>query len=112
MEILLLCLEAQSFFDDSYASLLNHLSNSSQLKRARSAKGAIRYIEANNPNVIIVTDQGLALPENKPVLDKILAYLQTGGLVIVGLHFPNFVNMDEFDRYVYHLSQLHSLLKY
>lgn len=110
MEILLLSLNAQSFFDQSYDSLINHLSNASSLKRAKTAAGAIRYLGANNPNVIIVTDEGLVLPENRLVLDKLLAYVQNGGLAIVGLHFPNFTPMDKFDKYIF--NSILPILKY
>lgn len=69
------------------------------MKRAKSSNGAIRYLETNNPKAIIVTDEGLTKTKNKAVLDMVLSYIRNGGLVIIGLHFPNFTAMDVFDRF-------------
>ncbi|PVH74334.1 hypothetical protein DL98DRAFT_658815 [Cadophora sp. DSE1049] len=71
-QIFLLCFSFQSFLDQQYASLIDGISRSPQLKRAKSAAGAIRYLDSNTPKAII-------------------SYLQNGGAVIFGLHFPNFV---------------------
>jgi len=69
------------------------------LKRAKAAAGATRYLEANNAKAIVVTDEGLTKAKNKPVLDKVVSYLRNGGLVIIGLHFPNFTIMDVFNQF-------------
>lgn len=98
-EILLLSLSSQSFFDESYSSLIDGLHNSAQLKRAKTASGAVRYLEANNPTRILVTDEGLTKAKNKAVLDLVVSYVRNGGLVIVGLNFPNYINMDAFDKF-------------
>jgi hypothetical protein len=98
-EIFLLSLEFQSFLDQVYSSLFDSLSNSARVKRAKSASGAIRYLEANTPKAILVTDEGLTKREHAEVLGHILPYLRNGGLVIIGLHFPNFVHMEAFDNF-------------
>jgi hypothetical protein len=38
-------------------------------------------------------------PRHNEVLQKVQAYIHSGGLAIVGLHFPNFVSWDIFDRF-------------
>ena len=98
-EILLLSLAFRSFLDESNSSLIDNLYKSAQLKRAKTASGAIQYLEANNPRSILVTDEGLTTTENRAVLDKVVSYVRNGGLVIVGLHFPSFTNMDAFDKF-------------
>ena len=98
-EIFLLSLAFQGFLDVTYASLIDGLAQSAKLKRAKSTTGAIRYLEANHPKAILVTDEGLTESKNKGVLAKLLAYVQKGGLVIIGLHFPNFTTQDAFDKF-------------
>jgi len=98
-EILLLSLSAQGFFDDQFASLIDTLSESSQLKRAKSASGAIQYLNNNNPSAILITDEGLAKKGNKPVLDRVIEYIRNGGLAVASLHFPSFINQSAFDHF-------------
>lgn len=98
-EVFLLSLAFQSFLDETYTSLIDTLDKGARLKRAKSANGAIRYLEANNPKAILVTDEGLTEGKNGAVLEKVKTYIQNGGMVIIGLHFPNFTNMDDFDKF-------------
>lgn len=97
-QVFLLCLSFQSFLDQQYASLIDGISQSAQLKRAKSAAGAIRYLDSNTPKAIVVTDEGLTKPGNTDLLSRIQSYLQNGGVVIFGLHFPSFVT-DTFDSF-------------
>lgn len=103
-EILFLSLAFRSFLDEIYSSLIDDLDRHAHLKRAKAAGGAIRYLEANNPKAILVTDEGLTKAKNRPVLDKVVSYLLNGGLVIIGLHFPSFTAMDVFDKFFGKLS--------
>jgi hypothetical protein len=98
-EILLLSLSIQSWLDESYSSLIDELSSKATLKRAKSASGAITYLSANTPRAIIATDEGLTKSSNAFVLQKVLSYVNAGGLLIIGLHFPNFTAMDVFDKF-------------
>ena len=95
--VLMLCISMQSFFDEQYASFIKDLTEAAQLKRAKTATGAVRYLEANKPKAVLVTDEGLSEPENAAVLEKVVAYVNGGGLVLFGLHMPNFIAMDKFD---------------
>jgi hypothetical protein len=97
-EIFLLCLSYRDFLDESYASLIDKLADSTRVKRAKSATGAIRYLTENNPKAIIIADEGLTLKENAEVLPKVLSYIRSGGLAIIGLHFPSFAEMDDIDN--------------
>ena len=98
-EIVLLSLAHQSFFDEMYSSLIDTFHRSVDLKRAKTASGAIRYLATNRPKVIIITDEGLTKAKNSEVLDQVIAYLRNGGLVIVGFHFTCFTPMDVFDEF-------------
>ena len=69
------------------------------MKRAKTAIGAINYLEANNPRAILVTDEGLTKTKYRVVREKVVSYVRNGGLVIVGLHFSSFTRMDVFDRF-------------
>lgn len=97
--ILLLSLAYQSFLDEIYSSLIDKLSSGSSLKRAKTAAGAIRFLDGHNPKAIIITDEGLTERSNRQVLQKVVAYVKNGGLAIIGLHFPNFVRMDAMENF-------------
>jgi hypothetical protein len=98
-EVFLLSLAFQSFFDSQYAALVDKLHKVTRIKRATKADAAIRYLEANDPKVIIITDEGLTGPQHKEVHQKVLSYIQNGGLVIVGLHFTVFTTQEAFDYF-------------
>lgn len=98
-DIFFLCLAMQSFLDDSYSALINQISAKANIKRAKSASGALNYLSAHTPRAILATDEGLTKPSNGPVLEKVLSYVRSGGLLLIGLHFPNFTNMDVFDKF-------------
>ena len=98
-EILFLSLEYRNFLDETYSSLIDDLDKHARLKRAKAAGAAIQYLDANDPKFILVTDEGLTKTKNRPVLNKVVSYLRNGGLVIIGLHFPNFTTMDVFDKF-------------
>ena len=98
-EIVLLSLAYQSFFDETYSSLIGSLRSSFQLKRAKTANGVIRYLATNNPKAILVTDEGLTKTRNGAVLDRVVSYVHNGGLVIVGLSFTSFTQLDDFDKF-------------
>lgn len=98
-DIFLLSLAYQSFFDEMYSSLIDSIRNSFQMKRAKTAKGAIQYLLMNSPKAILVTDEGLAKAEHVPVLDLVVSYVRNGGLMIAGFHFPNFTAMGDFDKF-------------
>ena len=98
-EILLLSLAFQNFLDDTYSTLIKSLDESTKLKRAKSSSDAIRYLETHTPKAILVTDEGLTETTNKAVLEKVQSYVKNGGLVILGLHYPNFTRMDVFDKF-------------
>lgn len=97
-EILLLSLSFQSFLDEIYSSLFDRLSESASLKRAKEAGPAIRYLQRSTPKAIIITDEGLTDQANAEVLQKVVSYVQNGGLAIIGLHFPSFTTMTAMNN--------------
>ncbi|PYI04664.1 hypothetical protein BO78DRAFT_167109 [Aspergillus sclerotiicarbonarius CBS 121057] len=96
-EILILCIAYKDFLDDNYAPLLNRLGESAHLKRAKTADAAIRCLE-RNPKAVIVADEGVTIPANRIVADKLESYIRQGGLAIFGLFFPGFTPMDRFNN--------------
>ncbi|KAJ5930630.1 hypothetical protein N7466_006123 [Penicillium verhagenii] len=99
--ILLLSLAYRSYLDETYTTLLNHLLAVSTVKRAKTAPAALRVLQNTTFKAILITDEGLTQPSpaNREVLAKIKAYIKAGGLAIIGLHFPNFTNRDQFDHF-------------
>lgn len=58
-EVLFLSFSYRSFLDKMYSSLIDELDKACRLKRAKTANGAFRYLEANTPKAVLVTDEGL-----------------------------------------------------
>jgi len=98
-QVLLLSLAYWAAFDDIYTAFIDKLSESAQIKRAKDPNAAIRFLDDNIPKTIIITDQGLNEKKNKHVLDRVVSYVRSGGTVVVGFHFPNFTNGNEFDAF-------------
>ncbi|PYH52888.1 uncharacterized protein BO96DRAFT_468885 [Aspergillus niger CBS 101883] len=71
------------------------------LRRVKTASAALRTIAETTFSAIIITDEGLSHSNQqaREVLAKIKAYIENGGLVIAGLHFPNFSPKDKFRRF-------------
>ncbi|GKZ21579.1 hypothetical protein AbraIFM66951_005215 [Aspergillus brasiliensis] len=100
-QILLLSLAYRDYLDEIYGSLFNRLLEVATLKRARTASAALKTIAETTFDAIIITDEGLTKSnqQTREILAKIKAYIENGGLVIAGLHFPNFSPKDKFRRF-------------
>lgn len=68
---LLLSLAFRYFFDEHYSPLIDSLDCDVEIKRAKKPDASIRYLEANIPNVIIITDEGLSMHKSDVILNKI-----------------------------------------
>ena len=82
-KIFLLSLGFRSFLDDTYSSLIDSLVKPEKLKLAKSSPGAIQYLEAHNPNTILVTDECLMETTNGAMLVKMQFYIKNGCLFIL-----------------------------
>ncbi|KAJ5176641.1 uncharacterized protein N7482_002518 [Penicillium canariense] len=100
-QILLLSLSYRDFLDETYSALFNRLLKVAQIKRVKTASAALRTIAETSFKAIIITDEGLteSNQETREVLAKIKAYIENGGLTIVGLHFPNFTPMPKLGQF-------------
>ncbi|KAJ5975129.1 hypothetical protein N7481_008836 [Penicillium waksmanii] len=94
--ILLLSLSCLEYFDDVYKPLISRLLDISYLTRVKTTSTALKAIDSTNFKAVIVTDEGLADPENRVVLVKLKDYIESRGLAIVGLRFSNFIRLDRF----------------
>ncbi|RFU30491.1 hypothetical protein B7463_g5864, partial [Scytalidium lignicola] len=72
------------------------------MKRVKAVDSALRYLESNKPKAIIVTDEGITEPTTRPVVEKLYTYIQNGGRVIIGLHFPTFVAVGKLNYFFTH----------
>lgn len=99
--ILLLSLAYQDFFDKTYGPLVNALLLVSNVKRAKTKTAALEVFLSTPLKARIITDEALChlSPKNQEVFDLVKSYIVNGGLVIVGLHFPNFIHLDKFDGF-------------
>jgi len=98
-EIMLLSLSYQEFPNESITALFDKILKVAYLKRVKTVPGALQYLEVSKPAAIIVTDEGIANKENSIVLERVKAYIESGGTVIVGLHFPHFIKRDAFNYF-------------
>lgn len=90
----------QDMCDDpsSFGAGLDDLLKHADLKRARTAKGALSYLDkttAPPPDGILVTDPGVAQPGNKALLDRVVAYARDGGTVVMSYCFSSNMRMDD-----------------
>ncbi|TPR06541.1 Alpha/beta hydrolase family protein [Aspergillus niger] len=91
----------RDYLDEIYASFLDRILEVATLRRVKTASAALRTIAETTFSAIIITDEGLSHSNQqaREVLAKIKAYIENGGLVIAGLHFPNFSPKDKFRRF-------------
>lgn len=84
-DIFLLSLAHQWFFDEMYSALVDRIHTSSAaIKRAKESGAALRYLDTNIPEAILITDQGITEPEKSAVLSTLLILVRNGGIVIAG----------------------------
>lgn len=80
----------------TFGAGLNALLQHADLKRARTAKGALSYLDKNTaPDGILVTDPGVARPGNETLLDRVVAYARAGGTVVMSYCFSSNIRMDD-----------------
>ena len=98
-EVLLLSLEVPGAKAEVFQPLFDKLHELAQVKRIKTKVGAIKYLETKKPRSILVSDQGLTRARNHALLDRVVAYVRSGGVVVVGIQFPNFTTMGPFDKF-------------
>lgn len=94
----------QDMCDDpaSFGAGLDDLLEHADLKRARTAKGALTYLDKNTaspPDGILVTDTGVAQPAAKELLGRVVAYARAGGTVVMSYCFSSNMRMDEMTEF-------------
>lgn len=97
----------QDMCDDpcSFGASINDLLNDADLKRARTAKAALSYLDKNSsspPDGILVTDPGIAQPGSKELLDRVVAYARAGGTVVMSYCFSSNLRMDDMRAFWKH----------
>jgi hypothetical protein len=99
--ILLLSLETEFFFEDLYAPLIDLLSSRATLQRVTKPDAARRYLNANTPDAILITDP--ALVDREPIyaqiLAQVVAYVRAGGIAVFACVFSSFVSYIDLDAF-------------
>jgi hypothetical protein len=91
-QILLISLNCQSWFDETYDSLLAGLESKASIQRAKRAGSAIRRLsEQPLPSAVLITDEALTKKKNAHVWEAVLQYVRQGGTSVVMGHFSSFV---------------------
>jgi hypothetical protein len=96
-QILLVSLSFEAWHDDIYSRLIDKLHGQAQVKRAKKHDAALRFLADNQPRVIILTDGGIAEPRNRTVLDRVIQYARSGGIVILGFLFSSLTSGPHMD---------------
>ena len=95
--ILLAALDQQSYFDEQYTRLIDHLASCATLQRASKPTGAINYLSTNTPSAILITDAGVTKRKHAAVLAKVAEYVRSGGTAVFAGHFSSFVIPSDFN---------------
>lgn len=99
-EVLLLSLEVESAAAKVFQPLFDTLHELAQVTRIKTKAGAIKYLETKKkPRSILISDHGLTRAKNQQLLDRVVSYVRSGGVVVVGIQFPSFVTMGPFNRF-------------
>ncbi|KAJ5318843.1 uncharacterized protein N7506_011547 [Penicillium brevicompactum] len=99
--VLLLSLAYEDYFDDVHGQLVDAFLSVANVKHAKTPKAALTVLENTPLTAIITTDEGLAMPDpkNQEVFALVKSFIEHGGLVIVGQHFPSSTSGDQFDDF-------------
>ncbi|KAK8135583.1 hypothetical protein PG984_003523 [Apiospora sp. TS-2023a] len=63
-----------------------------------SLGGALKYLNENRPDGILITDPGVIAPKNREILGRLTAFAQSGGTVVFSFCFASNINRDNMDR--------------
>ncbi|KAL6408591.1 hypothetical protein AUP68_07533 [Ilyonectria robusta] len=90
--LILISLNFQPSFDDTYGSTLAQLRSKANLYHAKEADSAIRLLsDEPTPLVVLITDEALSINRNVGVWNAVLQYVRHGGTSVVMGNFPSFV---------------------
>ena len=83
-----------------YSDLIESLSPTYRLQRARSRGAAQRYLSSpeNRPTAVLVVAPGVVKAANASVLNQLKEYVQAGGSVMFTACFSSFIGPDDMDR--------------
>ncbi|KDQ61046.1 hypothetical protein JAAARDRAFT_55767 [Jaapia argillacea MUCL 33604] len=96
--IVLVSLSKLGYLDTMYARFFEPLRTKATLSEALSPDTAISAISLPSVAAVIVTDAGIAERKNRRVVDQLVQYALTGGTVIFGMHFANFIRAEDGER--------------
>ncbi|KAF2112836.1 hypothetical protein BDV96DRAFT_144971 [Lophiotrema nucula] len=89
--IAFLSLKHEPYFDEMYLNLVADLNQDAMVDRLASHSGAIAYLSHCTPDVVLVTDAGVAGEHNKDVLDLLKNYTFHGGTTVFGCTFSSHI---------------------
>ncbi|KAK6833411.1 Mitochondrial import receptor subunit TOM34 [Apiospora arundinis] len=101
--ILLLCLGDKwmtNMLDDptAFGAGIDMLLEKAQLKRAKTLSGALKYLNSNRPDGILVADPGVIAEGNREILGRLTTFAQSGGTVVFSFCFASNINSENMDR--------------
>ncbi|KAK8034219.1 hypothetical protein PG993_009214 [Apiospora rasikravindrae] len=99
--ILLLCLGDQWMrdkLDSDFRSSIETLLEKANLKRAKTLRGSLKYLNEHRPDGIIVTDNGVLSDDNRELLGRVVAFAQYGGTVVFSFCFASVTGFDQVKR--------------
>ncbi|KAF6758227.1 hypothetical protein DFP72DRAFT_808054, partial [Ephemerocybe angulata] len=94
--ILLISLEHEDYF--SYASLIKEINAKRPVVHVFLLNEALEKMASPLLDGVIVTDAGIAKSRCRVLTDKLVGYAKSGGTVVMGCNFSNFIAGDDFEK--------------
>lgn len=94
--ILLISLEHEDYF--SYASLIKEINAKRPVVHVFLLNEALEKMASPLLDGVIVTDAGISKSRCRVLTDKLVGYAKSGGTVVMGCNFSNFIAGDDFEK--------------
>ncbi|OCH91987.1 hypothetical protein OBBRIDRAFT_833801 [Obba rivulosa] len=93
--VLILSLQKESWTDRNYAQLFNGLRKNATVTEVLSSSAAKRALASSSPSAVLVMDSAISKPAHKALLAQLVQYARTGGRVVIGAQFSNYLGLGD-----------------
>lgn len=97
--VMLLSLDNQDFFEKIHEHLLTALRSKARVSQVLTKTQALKELSSPDLTAVLITDPGISERKNAEVLTQLVAFVKSGGAVVIGGLFSSFItppNMDKF----------------
>jgi hypothetical protein len=97
--VLLLSLENEDFFATIHADVFAALRDKSQVIQALTHQDALKHLSSPALAGVFVTDPGIVRGKASAVVNRLVAYVKSGGSAVIGGSFSSFIRPTDFDQF-------------